>query len=65
MRYVLLEPSGACIEAFDCRDKAVEFFLGLSEPDPEAAVDFEIVEIDDDLGECYGSIEIDRDLYLA
>ena len=65
MRYDLLEPSGDCIEAFDCRDKAVEAFLVMVADAPDSAVEFEIIEIDDDLGETYGSVEVESDLYLA
>lgn len=63
MRYELLEPNGDCIEIFDCRDKAVESLVGLAVLDPDSAVRVEIIEIDDDLGETHGSIEIDPDLF--
>ena len=62
VRYELVQNSGNCLEAFDCRDAALEVLLCRVAEDPRVAEDIAILEFDDDLGEAVGFIEVDPEI---
>ncbi len=62
VRYELVQNSGGCLEAFDCRDAALEVLLMRVAEDPAAADDIAILEFDDDLGEAVAYIDVDPEL---
>jgi len=64
MRYELVEKTGSCVEAVDCRDAALEVLLEKVADQPELADVIEILEIDDH-AEVVGWIDVDAELLAS
>jgi hypothetical protein len=61
MRYEVLDATGRCIVAYECRDVALEAFLRMADDDSRIAEDGKILEIDEE-NVAVGCIDIDPEI---
>ena len=64
MRFELVQNTGDCIEAYDCRDAALEVLIERITDDPSLAEELAILEFDDESGSAVAYIEVDPELLV-